>query len=260
MSYEGSYNGFTFGDGLRPGASVNSLTGWRRNVKDNGDIRLVLNLHAENPTQLDSLIDAALAAFTVSATPLPLTIGGRSKWVQVSDASPVTDPAWAGPERTTTITIVFTVKDDTLYDATATNAGHIASGSPVSTATFEAANAGHLVLNAPRAYNFAFTAATTWVNPRIRVDHSDSTFEQITLQGLTVTAGQTLTLGADRLPRVGSQIVSGRIRATTEKGGPGNAAPWFRLLASDGSDGANEVTVTGSSGTFYGDCNVRGTY
>lgn len=276
MSYAGSYNGFTFGTKARPGASVAALSGWRVNsatldvtVGLNGNTagapkfgpgspRLTLNLHAATSEQLDDLIDSALSAFVPSATPLPLVIGGRCKWVQVIDATPVTAPEWPGPEKTTSMPVAFTAVDPVLYAADP-DTETVPLGSPVSTHSFEAANDGRLVDGARRAFEFWIRAHGTTTNPVIRVDHADGTFEQVTFQGLTMTSGQVLTIGADLVPRVQSAIRSGYVRSTTQLGGTSRALRPWRLLPSSGSDGANEVTISVASGTFSGYCKTRAT-
>lgn len=273
MSYAGSFNGFTFGTGARPGASVARLTGWRRKratfTVTEGATRntaagpaasavepvLELNLHAETPEELDTLVDQALAAFTPSATPLPLVIAGRQRWVQVVDADPKLAPEWPGPEKTTQMVVSFVAADPVLYDATPTT---YAKGSAGASWEFEAANAGTEVPDALRAWSFTITAASTLTNPRIRVDHVDGSFEQVTFQGLTMTTGQVLTV-SELIARVGSQRVSGYIRSLTQRGTAGRTFRAWRLLGSTGSDGRNDVTVSAESGTFTGSCSVRGT-
>ena len=277
MTYAGSYNGFVFGTGQRPGASVASLSGWRVNAASievtpgafvnaagtpklsPGDPRLGLNLHADTPEQLDDLIDLAMKAFVPSAVPLPLTIGGRSKWVQVLNAVPQTAPEWPGAEKTTSMAVAFVAADPVLYSATQ-ETETVDVGSPVSTHSFEVANEGVLVKRAPRGWEWRLRAHGTTTNPRIRVDHADGTFEEILFSGLTIPNTHVLTIGADLVPRVQSAIVSGRIRSTTEAGGPGRAPRWWRLHPSNGSDGANEVTVTVASGAFSGYCKTRSTW
>jgi hypothetical protein len=276
MTYSGSFNGFTFGDKARPGASVRTLSGWRvrratlQITEGNritagavrpmaGDVRLGLNLHASTAEELDGLIDDVLAAFAPSSVPMPLTIGGRTMWVYVLETLPETNPDWPGPERTTIATVTFRAVDG-LYSATQHTAINVDSGSPVSTASGEAANAGTFIPGAPRAWDVRMTAHGTTTNPKIRVDHADGSFEQIEFVGLTMGGGQVLTIAEDLYPRVDGQIVSGRIRSTTETGGPSRAARWWRLLRSTGSDGQNDVTVSVASGTFHGYVKTRDTF
>lgn len=276
MSYAGSYNGFTFGDGQRPGASVASLTGWRTVAASypNSDSstfasaglpdrsapkpRLRLNLHASSNAQLLALIDAAVAAFVPSLDPLPLTIDGRSRWVQVVSVDPESDPSWAGEEVTTSCVVEFVAVDPVQYSATQATET-IATGDPQTSVTFEVANDGSLVQQARHAWEFRMTAHGTVTNPTIRVDHADGTFEQVLFQG-TMTGGQVLTVGADLVPRVGSQVVSGWVRSTTESGGPSRGARWWLLHPSDGADEANEVTMSVASGSFSGFCKTRSTW
>lgn len=153
----------------------------------------------------------------------------------------------------------WVASDPTVYSY-AQQVETIPTGSPVSTSTFEVANAGVLVPWARRAWEFRMTAHGTLVAPKIRVDHEDGTFEQIELSGLTMTSGQVLTIGDDLYPKVNGNIVSGRIRSTTEAGGPARAPRWWRLLHSTGSDGENVVTMTATSGSFSGFCKTRDTY
>lgn len=148
--------------------------------------------------------------------------------------------------------------DATVYDYTPTQ--HIwATGDPVSSDTFTVGNTGDLVERARRAWRWRFTAHGTTTNPKIRVEHLDGSFEQILFQGLTMTGGQVLTIGADMTPRVQSQIVSGHIRCTTNLFGPDKAPRWPLLHPDDGEDPANEVTVTVDSGAFSGFCETRST-
>ena len=274
MSYEGDFNGFSFGNGVRPGASVSSLAGWRAQRADvpiveglnlaasgparrlAGDVRLGLNLHATTDEELDDLIDTVTAAFTPTSIPIPLTIDGWSKWVQVIDSDPTLNPSWPGKERTTDFAAGLKAPDPTLYKATQDTQTF---GSPVSTASFEAANSGRLVVNAPRAVEVRLVASGTTTNPQIRFDHADGTFEQITFQGLTMTGGQVLTIGSDNQPRVNGVISGGYTRCLTETGVTSKAPKWWLLHKSTGSDGANEVTVSVSSGAFTGWVKTRGT-
>lgn len=275
MGYEGSFNSFTFGDGARPGASVKTLAGWRgnraqfdvssgsvRNVSSPPrfpatDILLGLNLHASTAGDLDDLIDRVLEAFQPSATPLPMVVDGLAKWVQVKEATPLLAPDWPGAEVTTEFTAQLVAEDPVLYAATPTTAWTTASAT--ASATFEAPNDGRLVPFARRAWDVSITAATTLTNLTIRVDHDDdSTWEQIQFQG-TITAGQTLTVGADLLPRVGTAIRSGWVRSLTQAGLASRAPRWWDLHPSTGSDDNNEVTISAASGTFTGTVLTRST-
>jgi hypothetical protein len=274
MSYAGSFNGFVFGTGARPGASVAQLKGWRKKraaiTVTEGATRnttsaprasaveptLELNLHAATEAELATLVDQAMEAFTPSATPLPLVIAGRQRWVQVVDAEPVLAPEWPGAEVTTTFVATFVAADPVLYAATPTT---YTKGSAGSSWEFEATNAGAEVPDALRAWSFTITAASTLVDPKIRVDHADGSFEQVTFSGLTMTTGQVLTV-SELIPRVGSQRASGYIRSLTEAGTAGRTFRAWRLLDSTGSDERNEVSVSAASGTFTGSCSVRGTW
>lgn len=273
MSYAGSFNGFVFGTGVRPGAAVSGLSGWKRNratidVLDGnvrsstttprqaaGDVNLSLTLIATSDTALDQLVESALAAFVPTVDPLPLVVNGQAKWVQVTRAEPAQDPTWAGEECSTTMDVDFVAPEDVRYDASQTTAQTISVATTSS--TFEAPNSGREVPYALRAWDFRMVAGSTLVDPRIRVDHADGTFEQVTFSGLTMTAGQVLTVQEDLRARVGQQGVSGRVRSLTDLGIGGRAPRWWRLLPSDGTDGANEVTMTATSGTFTGHCKVR---
>lgn len=273
MSYAGSFNGFTIGDGV---AAVSALRGWKRNrasidtldgnVRAStgapraqvGDVNLSLTLINDTEAANLALIEAALEAFVPTADPLPLVIAGQAKWVQVVRAEPLPDPSWPGQERTSLFDVDFLAAEDQRYDAEQTVAQSISVAT--TSAAFDAPNAGREVRFAQRAWEFRMTAATTLVAPRIRVDHGDGTWEQVTFEGLTMTPGQVLTIRDDLRPRVGQRLVSGRVRSLTEAGVGGRAPRWWRLLPSTGSDGKNQVTMTASSGTFTGFCKVRGTY
>lgn len=274
MSYAGSFNGFVFGTGARPGASVARLTGWRRKkatfTVTEGATRntaagpaasvvepvLELNLHADSPGELDTLVDQAMAAFVPSATPLPLVIAGRQRWAQVLDADPKLAPEWPGPEKSTSLVVSFVAADPVLYGAAPST---FTEPSPGTSWEFEAPNAGVEVPDALRAWNFTITAASTLVDPRIRVDHAGGSFEQVTFSGLTMTTGQVLTV-SELIARVGTQRVTGYVRSLTERGTAGRTFRAWRLLDSTGSDDRNEVTVSAASGTFTGSCSVRSTW
>ncbi|RTL08428.1 MAG: hypothetical protein EKK62_07670 [Acidimicrobiia bacterium] len=123
---------------------------------------------------------------------------------------------------------------------------------PVTSATFEVANDGLDVGQAGRAIEVRITAQTTLTSPSVRFDHEDDTFELVTFSGLTMTAGQVLTVRDDLLPRVGSQIVSGYVRTSTDVASGSRHGRLWQL-----PPGASDVTVTAASGTFSGFVKTR---
>lgn len=280
MSYAGSFNGFQFGDrtrsgapGAQAGASVSSLSGWRdRNASVQvtegptfnalgapsyppSQVSLGLALIGDNAAALDGLIDDVIRRFDPAAGEMPLTIDGWTRWVQVTRVSPIQQPDWPGPERTTPCTISF-LGDPVLYTSTYAERTW-PSGAPDTTDTFNAANAGWEVPFAHRAFELRLTAHGTTVRPRVRVDHPDGSFEQVTFD-VTMSGGQVLTLGADGYPRIGSQIASKCISTNQTGLSTPSRLPW-RLIDSTGSDGRNEVTVSVQSGAFSGYLRTRGT-
>jgi hypothetical protein len=271
MGYSGTFNGFTFGDGQ--GAAVSSITGWWGNAaavdvleggmwalasvaRTSGRPRLGLTLSAQTVQAFETLRDRALDAFVPTRDPMELAIGGWSKWVHVTDAGASMDPSWPGPEANCPFVVNFVAPDDARY--TSAQALPINVNSPTTSANGQAPNAGTFVEHARRAFEFRFTAAAGGcTNPRVRVDHADGSWEQITLQGLSMTAGQVLTY-VDGTWRLGSAPVSGRVRSASNVGA-GRAPRLWRLLPSTGSDGANVVTMSVATGTFTGFTKTRGT-
>jgi hypothetical protein len=117
---------------------------------------------------------------------------------------------------------------DGLVYANSQNTAAFGSPTPVSSVTgLTVTNSGLETGTAGRAVEVRITAATSTSSPWVRFDHPDGTWERVTFQGLTLGVGQTLTIAGDRVPRVGSQIVSGYIRSTTQAGGPSRAARWW---------------------------------
>lgn len=115
-------------------------------------------------------------------------------------------------------------------------------------------NVGESRVLCGRGFQFRMTAVGgPVVSPRVRVTHADGTVEQITWQGLSFTAGQVLTLGDDRVSRVGSRDVSGYVRSLNEDGTPTHAPrfpEWHPGEADD--DTQNVVQVSAQSGQFTG--------
>jgi hypothetical protein len=158
--------------------------------------------------------------------------------------------------------LAWEATDPTAYSA-AQAAEIIDTEDPQSSVTFEVANAGGYRPAARRAWEFRMTAHGTVTSPRIRVDHADGSWEQVELSGLTMTGGQVLTLGPDRVFRVQSILRTGNVRSTTSSWVPGatsRALRMWRLLHSTGSDGNNEVTMSVASGAFSGFCKTRSTW
>lgn len=220
-----------------------------------------------DPTALDfTKLHAIRDSMTYRPNPddvLPLqwsALGWEGEWCYFAQPARC---EWLADEESTHngapgLDLQWVAADPTAYSAEQTTAKLVNTGSPVSTTTFEAPNAGGYRSAARYAWEFRMTAHGTTTNPRIRVDHDDGTFEQWLFSGLTMTGGQVLTI-IEGIPRVAGSLVTGYVRVTTDKGGPGYGRRPFRLLASDGEDGKNEVTMSVSSGTFSGFCKVRST-
>lgn len=149
--------------------------------------------------------------------------------------------------------------DPVAYTYEQTNAVLVATGDPQSSAAGEAPNPGITVPWARRAYELRFTAHGTTTAPSFRVDHADGSWERIHFPTLTMTGGQVLTLGADRMPRVGQAIVNGHARFSSSTTPARRRPLWPRLLPSDGDDLANVITMSVATGAFSGFCKVRGT-
>lgn len=282
MSYSGSFNGYSFGAGARPGASVQKVTGWRENKADResmtgatrnsispprwapSEVTLVLNLHGLSGDGLSAEIDRALEAFVPMATPLPLTIDGRTKWVVVVDAVPVLSPDWPGTEVSTELVVRFLAEDPVLYDAEQVTVRTWPTESPLGHDYFKVANPGTLRPWARRIWELTLTAHGAMGNPKIICEHPDGSYEEVRFVGLTVADGQTFTISDDLVPRVGSQIVSGYIRSKNSLDGPTSRAPRWPLLwkcdPDDVDDESNIFTVECWSGDFSGSLKVRYTY
>jgi hypothetical protein len=142
----------------------------------------------------------------------------------------------------------WTSTDGLVYSDTQTT--HSFSGT---SAAFKVNNLGMEVGTAGRAIEVRITATGgPVVSPWVRFDHPGGTWERVTFDGLTIGTGQTLTIAGDRIPRVGTQIVSGRMRSQTQAGGPTRAPRWWRL-----TPGESDVTVGRSSGTMTGSVRIR---
>lgn len=131
------------------------------------------------------------------------------------------------------------------------------TGVPVSSSTFEAPNVGGFRRWARRAWEFRFTAHGATTNPRIHVAHADGTWERWQFT-LSMTGGQVLKV-INGMPLLNDVPVPGRLQVRTNTGGPGRARRPLRLLASDGDDGNNVVTMSVATGAFSGFCKVRST-
>jgi hypothetical protein len=154
--------------------------------------------------------------------------------------------------------LAWKATDPTAYAAVAIQAGYVATGSPTSTTTFEAPNVGGYRRWARRAWEFRFTAHGTTTNPRIHVAHADGSWERWQFT-LSMTGGQVLKIVAG-MPLLNDMPVPGRVQVSTSTGtSPGRARRPLRLLASDGDDGANVVTMSVATGAFSGFCKVRST-
>lgn len=123
---------------------------------------------------------------------------------------------------------------------------------PSTSETFEITNNGLDVGTGGRGIELRITAQTTLVGPSVRVDHADNTFETVAFPGLTMTAGQVLTVRDDQLPRVGSQIVSGHMRTTTNVRANSRSGRLWQFPPGD-----SDVTITATSGTFSGFVKTR---
>lgn len=135
------------------------------------------------------------------------------------------------------------------------------TGSPVSSDEFAVGNDGDTMPFATRrAWLLRMTAHGTLTDPWVRVDHADGSWERITFLG-SQSGGQVLTVGPDLLPRVGSQIASARIRATSSRSSTSSTTPlWWRLHAGSVGDEVNVVTVGCASGSFSGYVKTRSTW
>ncbi|QXC59325.1 hypothetical protein KSP35_13025 [Aquihabitans sp. G128] len=254
-AYLGSYNDWVFGNSARPGASVRSLSGFFGKAADipttdRWDIgatagtvrvpvkgpRLGLNLHAESRAQLDDLILTVERAFPESMAPLPLTIGGWSMWAQVASCQPDYDPSWPGPEKNTPCDIAFTAVDPVLYSAETV----ITRATPAGTQTLPLDNVGSRTTKPGRALTLAITAVTNCANVYIEAGGRRTTWNEYLL------AGQTLTLDAGRISRIGSQRIDGKLRGNNLAGLMASKAPrWPRI-----PPGESTVTVGAQFGTF----------
>jgi len=155
------------------------------------------------------------------------------------------------------VDLQWVASDPTIYAAAQTNAILVATGSPVSQATGQGANAGIEVPWARRAIEVRLTAHGTVRRPRVSVAHGGGVFDEVSFPTLTMTGGQVLTLRPDGYWRVGTRIVSPTGR--TERGGTG--ATWrLRLVDSTGSDNRNAFTMTVGEGAFSGFVKVRSTW
>lgn len=170
----------------------------------------------------------------------PITPGGQASSAYVMDA------AWQS-------------SDGVIYAETQ-HEKLVASEAPQTTVGFQIPNAGLDIGEGPRTWELRWTAHGTTTGPKLRVDHADGTFEEVSFPGLTMPGGSVLTIGADLQPRVQGFIVSGYMRSKTEAGGPAPVARWWRLHPSNGSDGKNSATMSVVSGSFSGYCKTRGAW
>lgn len=227
LAYSGSFNGYSFGNGARPGASVAKLRGFGGTKAEiptsprygDGDapgmprrpgktVELELNLHAATAAELATLRDTTERAFAPTATPMPLVIGSRQMYVQVLTCDPFRDPGSAGDERTTTCPIEFQAADPVVYSSTLHVYDSDALSAPAASGfAVNCANAGIASTLSGRALRVLITAATTCSSPKIT---NDDTGEFVVWPGLQIATGQTFVWEIDRTSSIGSQRVDGR--------------------------------------------------
>lgn len=123
---------------------------------------------------------------------------------------------------------------------------------PVASYELEVTNDGLETGEGGRALELRVTAQTTLVAPVVRIDHADATFESVSFPDLTMTAGQVLTFRDDNLPRVGSRIVNGYMRTTTDVASGSRHGRLWQFPPGD-----SDVTISATSGTFSGFVKTR---
>lgn len=256
LAYSGSFNGYSFGNGARPGAVVQKLSGFGGVQAEiptsprygDGDVpgmprrpgkkvALELGLVAHTKAELDTLRDYTEQSFAPQVTPTPLVIGERQMYVQVLSCDPFRDPSWPADERTTPCPIEFLAADPTVYSSTLHEFDSAELGMPASN-WFSVAmtNAGTVGSRSGRAYRFTITAVTSCTSPRIVASAS----ELVQWTGLRLQPGQSFRLEHDRSSWVGTLRVDGYAR------GPGGT-PFVEFPVLD--PGANLVDVGCASGT-----------
>lgn len=264
-AYEGSFNGWAFGDGARPGASVRSLVGFGSTsgrpvvtestnggghigsvVKGAKQVRLGFNLHASSPAGLKTLRDEIDYRFDVGSQELPLTIDGRLMYVVPVDIDHSKDPSWPGPEKTAPCDIIFQVGDPGVYSPE-TDIPFGGGGSPVAFADLEFENLGRRTTRHWRAWRLRITAHGTVTNPYVRIA---ATGQIVTWAGLTMTGGQVLEVGAFRASRIGS------LRVDSYRRSGASEFPNWPVL----QPGENTVRVGCATGLVSGNLFARSTY
>lgn len=119
-------------------------------------------------------------------------------------------------------------------------------GSPVSEADLEVPNAGLDYSRTGRALQIQITPHGPVVNPVIRIDHPDGSYERI-FWLTTLQPGQQLTVDEHRVSRIGGMIAAGFVRSTGPGGVTTNAPRWPIL-----HPGANTVKIRAASGLMSG--------
>lgn len=263
LAYSGSFNGYSFGNGARPGAAVQKLSGFGGTQAeiptspryDDGDVTgqprrpgkkvaMELGLIANTAAELDALRDTTEQAFTPQVAPLPLVINGRQMYVQVIQCDPFRDPSWPGDERTTPCPIEFLAADPVVYGSTLHTYDSDALGAPPANGfAVSCANAGTKVTLNGRALRVSITAATTCASPKIA---NTAHGEHVVWPGLQIATGQTFVWETDRTSSVGTQRVDGRRTPFTS---PPALYP-----------GSNTINVDCATGTFDVVIEWRDTY
>lgn len=263
LAYSGSFNGYSFGNGARPGAAVQKLSGFggiqaeipttpRGGDGDVGGaprrpgkkVNLELGLIARTQAELATLRDTTEQAFAPQINPLPLVINGRQMYVQVLQCDPFRDPSWPGDEKTTPCPIEFFAADPGVYSSTLHTYDSDAIAAPSASGfAVSCPNAGTAVTLCGRALRVSITAATTCISPKIA---NTAHGEHVVWPGLQIATGQTFVWETDRTSWVGTQRVDGRRTPFTS---PPVLYP-----------GANTINVDCASGTFDVVVEWRDTY
>lgn len=258
LAYSGSFNGYSFGNGARPGAAVQKLSGFGGTEVeiptspryDDGDVpgvprrpgktvNLELGLIARTQAELVTLRDYTEQSFVPLPAPSPLVIGTRQMYVQVLKCDPFRDPSWPGDEKTTPCPIEFLAADPGVYSSTLHSYDSDALELPAGTGfAVPMTNAGTVASRQGRAYRFTITAVTDCVTPGMVVGDTES----VRWTGLRLTAGQTFRLEHDRSSWVGTQRVDGYARSA-------GGTPFLSYPVLD--PGANVVDVGCASGTCH---------
>lgn len=245
-------NAGTWGGMGRPGPRVVSASLWMDEMEVGGYDLSTLRRHMiPRPSPLDE-IPLAWAG-------LGWPEGEYACWARPTKLRAITDEEAVIDGVRDGMGLEWECSDPVIYDYEQTTAALWSPSSPVSSDEFVAVNAGAtLPFPARRSWELRMTAHGTLINPWVRVDHPDGTWERIRFD-VTMTGGRVLTLGADLLPRIGSLDVTAKITATSSQAPtrPSSVPYWWRLYHGSIEDEANVVTVGCSAGAFSGFLKVR---